>query len=61
MWIIGRQHLSTLLKRLQEAVDKSVESSVSLTEPINLLNGVNHGRVMLSAETLSDLREGVAG
>jgi hypothetical protein len=46
-----------LAKRLHEIVDKRVEISVSLTEILDLSNGVNHRRMVLAPEAPPDFRE----
>src|SRR5687767_2217288 len=44
-------------KRLDEAVDEPVEFGIALAHGVDLPNRVDHRRVMLAAEHLSDLRQ----
>src|SRR5579862_5296672 len=44
-----------LPETFQEVVDNCVERMVALPQFLNLLDGVNHGRMMLAAEAPSDL------
>ena len=46
-----------LPERLEKAVDQAVEMSVVSAEVLNLLDRVNHRRMMLPAEAASDLGE----
>ena len=46
-----------LPERLEKAVDQAVEMSVVPAEVLNLLDRVNHRRMMLPAEAASDLGE----
>ena len=46
-----------LLERLKEISDEAVEISVGLPHLVDLLDRVNHRRMVLSPETTSDLRQ----
>ena len=46
--------LTSLPERLEKALDQAVEMSIVFSQFFDLLDRVNHGRVMLPAKAASD-------